>query len=89
MALEKSLETPYGVDAGYWRILQVHLDFVGLTARLIVGGYLNAETRQSGASPLAIKEYTTIFESSQTELTREDLYGFLLSVPEFEGAGFI
>lgn len=66
MALQKTIKTPYGVDADYHRISD--FQFNGTDIQVGVESYATAEARQSGAQPI-FKQYYH-FTKSRTELEK-------------------
>lgn len=83
MALQKSIGTPYGVEASYWKILRLNglFDGAGLL-EVMVAGYIDSAARSAGAQPLAV--VTKTFEG--VDAGRADIYAMLKLEPEFYGA---
>jgi hypothetical protein len=83
MALEKIIDTPYGVDAKYWRIMRREEMFDDREV-LYVGGYVSKAKRNNGAQPLMILPYT----HTSAESTRAVLYAWLkTSMPVVDETG--
>lgn len=72
MALRKSLATPFGVNAEYWRIIRVNENFDG-QAEVFLAGYASDEARLAGNAPLD----TRIVTIDSPDATRADLYPLL------------
>lgn len=71
MALHKSIElNGAGIHLVYWRIVEMRLDYIGSTTEVVLGGYLNKDTRQSGKT---LAKTTPIRLPSLTE-TRDAAY---------------
>lgn len=91
MALNKQINTVYGVFASYWKITHVDLDRINGSSNLIVSGYFDKNTRDSGFDPLKILEFyidpsTFAQISSNTDVNGDIVSGgyiFLKSQPEF------
>ena len=85
MAIQKQVDTEYGVPAEYWRIIHLTADFISSEAVVIIAGYLTAAARTDGSEPLMVKQFRLPFPPTLTEVTRADLYTFLMLQPFFEG----
>ena len=81
MALSKSIATPFGLPATYWRITRQNENFNGFT-EVYLSGYANQETRQSGAEPLDIKVYSFDLR----DVTRQDAYAQIAATDFFADA---
>jgi len=55
MALTKSISTPFGVDATYWRLRRIELDTINKIFYVDLDGYSSLQARKDGAVPLAVK----------------------------------
>lgn len=91
MALSKSIETPYGVSATYWRIVNYGNDYARLESTVYLVGYLDQASRNADKKPLATR--TIVFGSEQfsnlleDESVRTQLYNLIKSdVAEFASA---
>jgi len=85
MAIQKQVDTEYGVPAEYWRIIHLNADFIGAEAAISIAGYLTAAARVDGSEPLMIKHFRIPFPPGLAEVTRADLYAFLMLQPFFAG----
>lgn len=54
MALQKSIATPYGIDAAYWHILSIDCNRVQSGLQVMMAGYASAAARAGGHHPLAV-----------------------------------
>ena len=63
MALKKSIPTEFGVDAEYWKIVELVDNNLFEKMKVVLFGYLNEDARGDGKSHLA-----------STELLIDDLY---------------
>ena len=70
MALNKQIETRYGVPATYWRIVNMHSDFDRNQVMVSFGGYVTEQDRLDNKRPIETKGYN--FEGS--DKTREEVY---------------
>lgn len=83
MAIQKAIDTPYGVPAGYWNIGAVQEDFKGKGTQVTLYGYLDAEKRNAGATPLASVQVQLTGEQYVADANRAVLYGSILTLPEW------
>jgi hypothetical protein len=72
MALAKTIETAFGVDATYWRIIRTNESFDGMT-EIYIAGYADETARRTGKAPLEVK--TVQVETIDGK--REDYYPIL------------
>ena len=71
MALGKSIQTRYGVEAFYWRILSVKEVYDKNQTEVLFVGYKNEDTRRDETfEPMD----TILIKIKQTDLTREEIY---------------
>ena len=52
MALQKAIETNYGVTANYWRLTQIHIDYAQKIGYAILSPYISQEDRQNNKMSL-------------------------------------
>ena len=90
MGLNKSIDTPYGVAAIYWRLVHFAMDFNAQKATCVMIGYKDKAARDEGKTPLANRQvevsgvdFTGINENTSQ---RTQLYNLIKVLPEFEGA---
>jgi hypothetical protein len=86
MALSKSLPTPYGCNASYWKIANVAEDFIAQAAKITLAGYLTKEARQSGAQPLAGSAVELTKEVYVADLDRAAMYAAIKALPAWTDA---
>ena len=72
MALAKTIETAFGVDATYWRIIRTNESFDGMT-EIYLAGYADETARRSGKAPLEVKTV----QVETIDGTRSDYYSKL------------
>lgn len=53
MALEKTINTPYGIDATYWRIVEITYNNFQRQARIVAFGYPSKSLRDAGKNHIA------------------------------------
>lgn len=83
MALSKPIERDDGIVTAYHRILSLE-SYINSHIAVSVLSYVNAESRQKeGAYNFAIT-YNTDY---QENMTVEQAYDYLKTLPEFEGSG--
>jgi hypothetical protein len=89
MALQKNIETNYGVEATYWKICITNFDWYKKLSRITIYGFLNRETRDNLKESLAIKSYA-FNDDDFTFDYQEDIiahaYNKLKVLPEWEDA---
>jgi hypothetical protein len=56
MAIQKTLQTSFGVEANYWKILRTNEAFPGST-EVFLAGYANEQARRDGKQPFEIKTF--------------------------------
>lgn len=86
MALSKSIEQEDGVVTTYHRILFIQ-SMINKHDSIAVGSYVNATSRsgeEEGKRPY--KSCITFEKDYQEDMTVEDAYSYLKTLPEFEGA---
>lgn len=72
MALAKTIETAFGVEATYWRIVRTNESFDGMT-EIYIAGYSDEAARRAGKAPLEIKT----IQVETIDGTRSDYYPVL------------
>lgn len=74
MALLLEKPTVYGVNATYWRVIFVQIDFG--TNRLFVSlaGYSSADARANGSAPLCQEQIAFEAEAFIPDATRDAVY---------------
>ena len=92
LAMNKEVENS-GVVASYWRVIQIEVDLINNTNRVVVAGYASKALRDAGKAPLSrhcisLKDAKVILKKE--ELSGNDpmsvLYQGLKSDPFFQGA---
>jgi hypothetical protein len=86
MALNKSINTEYGIPATYWNIGAVQEDFKGKGTEVTFYGYASQEARQEGKQPLSAGKFQIAGDEYVADANRPELYAILKLRPEFEGA---
>lgn len=65
MALDKGIENLSGVVVAYWKVTGLNLAFTGKRGAIMLGGYLNKETRDADKEPVQLKQVnirTTLYD---------------------------
>ena len=87
MALFKQIGTDYGVVASYWKITDVSLNSLDGTARVVVSGYPDRETRLAGYLPIKTLQYSVSAQDVQTyfptSLDIAQVYGYVKTLGDF------
>lgn len=95
MALEKLVNTPYGIDANYWRIVEITYNNFQKQARIVAFGYPSKVLRDAGKNHIASvtyvakdNEFADFFEplklDSKNPVTAA--YELFLNQPQWAGA---
>lgn len=72
MALQKTIMTPYGIPATYWRILRQEVTFQN-NDQIFVAGYADEKARRDGSQPLMVITQ----QHDLTDKSRSDIYPIL------------
>ena len=86
MALAKTIETGFGVDATYWNIFSLREDFKNGTNEVILYGYASKETREAKKDPIANKIILIEEDEYIKDAQRADVYKALKLREEFAEA---
>lgn len=93
MALQKNTLTQYGVDANYWKLAQVNIDCVGLTAHVELSLYVSRDARIAGNQVISSVAFD--WSGENFPFTKDAMaagsvyvaaYDKIKSLPEFSGA---
>lgn len=74
MALLKSINTSYGVDATYWNIYSINEDFKNKSLQVAIVGYASKEMREKDMQPVGWIELTFTGNNYIKDATREAVY---------------
>lgn len=77
MALAKTVETGFGVDATYWNIFSLREDFKNKTNEVILCGYSSKETRDAKKDAIANKIILIEEDDYIKDAQRADIYAAL------------
>ena len=77
MALLKSENTQYGIDATYWNIFSIYNDFKNKRLEVVVVGYASKEVRDENLSPVVWNNLTFDGNDYIQDATRALLYPVL------------
>ena len=86
MALQKSIDTDFGLPATYWNIGAVQEDFKGKSTEVTFYGYASQEARQAEKQPLSAGKVQIAGDEYVAGADRAALYAIIKQRPEFEGA---
>jgi hypothetical protein len=86
MALAKTIETNFGVNAVYWNIFSLREDFKNGTNEVILFGYSSEENRLAKKDPIANKIILLEEEQYIEDATREAVYSALKTREDFVDA---
>ena len=93
MALQKSIETPSGVNASYWKITKITVDSSVFFIESIISGYYDEQARIDGREPLLSKQYSWLSsaENFETEISAEsniiaNIYARIKLTDDFQSA---
>jgi hypothetical protein len=74
MALLKSVNTAFGIDATYWNIVVIQQEFKSQVIEVKMAGYVNKESRDKNYNPVAWKNLTFTGDEYIKDATREAVY---------------
>lgn len=63
MALQKSIETNFGIPATYWKIIKTDFDYLNKSGTLVLCGYISEQSRQDGKSHIDVRHYRVISQN--------------------------
>lgn len=86
MALNKSIDTDFGIPATYWNIGAVAEDFKGQGTEVTFYGYASEAAKQAGKQPLSAGKMQISGDEYVVGADRAMLYAILKVKPEFDGA---
>lgn len=86
MALLKSIDTDFGIQAEYWNIGAVQEDFKGKGTEVTVYGYASKEAKDAGKQPLSAGKIQIAGDEYVAGADRATLYAIIKQKPEFVGA---
>jgi hypothetical protein len=90
MALHQVISTDYGVNATYWKIVDIHFNRFDKTVKVTIAGYLDKESKDNGSNVLktfeyAISENIVYSEESQTNVIQK-IYDYVKTLGDFNTA---
>jgi len=85
MALLKSVNTVFGIDANYWNIFSITEDFKNKNLEVVINGYVSKEVRDENHNPVAWQNLTFTGDDYIKDATREAIY-LALKSKEFADA---
>lgn len=86
MALKKSVNTDYGVEATYWNIGSYQEDFKNKTADITMHGYATEKARKEEKQPMAAWQYRFTGESYVPDRNRDEIYKTLKTLKQWDKA---
>ena len=57
MALQKSIDTNFGIPATYWRVIKTELDYLNSQGTVLLSGYISEQSRQENKQHLAVRHF--------------------------------
>jgi hypothetical protein len=85
MALLKSVNTEFGIDANYWNIYSINEDFRNKSLEVVINGYVSKEVRDENLNPVAWNNLTFAGDEYIKDATREAVY-LALKAKDFSDA---
>jgi len=85
MALLKSVNTQYGIDASYWNIASINENFKDKTLEVVLFGYISKEVRENNLDPVTWKNINLNDNYYIQDATREAIY-LALKAKDFSDA---
>jgi len=74
MALLKSVNTAFGIDATYWNIYSISEDFKNKSLEVVINGYVSKEVRDENLNPVAWNNLTFAGDDYIQDATRKAVY---------------
>lgn len=75
MALAKSIQTPYGVEATYWTIGKISIDRIKLETNILLLWYASKEAEEAKANHISHREFD-IKWANESELENISMYNW-------------
>jgi len=85
MALLKSVNTAFGIDANYWNIFSITENFKNKSLEVVINGYVSKEVRDENHNPVAWQNLQFTGDDYIKDATREAIY-LALKSKEFADA---
>ena len=85
MALLKSVNTAFGIDATYWNIFSIAENFKNKSLEVVINGYVSKEVRDENHNPVAWQNLTFTGDEYIKDATRETVY-LALKTKDFSDA---
>jgi hypothetical protein len=90
MSLQQVISTDYGVNASYWKVVDIHFNRFDKTVKVTIAGYLDKESKDNGSNVLktfeyAISENIVYSEESQTNVIQK-IYDHVKTLGDFNSA---
>ena len=85
MALLKSVNTVFGIDATYWNIYLISEDFKSKSLEVVINGYVSKKVRDDNHNPVAWQNLTFTGNDYIKDATREAIY-LALKAKDFSDA---
>lgn len=89
MALQKSINTSYGIQAAYWKVGQTKVDFHNKTCSVRVIGFVNAQARTDLMQSISSKDYQFNGEAFTFDVEQKliaQIYAKVKAQADFSGA---
>jgi hypothetical protein len=74
MALLKSVNTIFGIDATYWNIHSISEDFKNKSLEVVINGYVSKDVRDENHNPVAWDNLSFTGDDYIKDATREAVY---------------
>lgn len=74
MALLKSINTQYGIDATYWNIFSISEDFKNKSIEVVMNGFATKENRDNNYDAIAWQNLTFNGDEYIKDATRKAVY---------------
>jgi len=85
MALLKSVNTAFGIDATYWNIFSITEDFKNKSLEVVINGYVSKKVRDENLDAIAWQNLTFTGDEYIKDATREAVY-LALKAKDFSDA---
>lgn len=83
MAIHKTKNTEYGVNANYWNIGAIQEDIRNGGVEVTLYGYTDKAASNAKMQPLSAAKITVVGADYTPEMKRPELYAYIKRMPEF------
>lgn len=86
MALQKSIDTLFGISAAYWNIVETHEQYGAGVLHVKLFGYPSKKISDDAKACLADITVSIAGEAYKPDMSRKEIYDYLKTLPELAGS---